>query len=91
MPSNSKEYQAKVYKKYWGTTKAKKDRAARNAARRIMTKAGKVKKGDGKDVDHKKWIKAGNGKSNLRVLSRKTNRTLWAKKATRVHNAKKRK
>lgn len=91
MPSNSKEYQAKVYKKYRWTTKAKKDRAKRNAARRIMEKAGKVKKWDKKDVDHVRGIKAGNGKSNLKVTSRSANRKKWALKAARVHNAKKRK
>jgi hypothetical protein len=40
-----------------------------------MVKAGKVSKGDGKDVDHKRGTKAGNGKSNLRVQSKSTNRS----------------
>jgi hypothetical protein len=38
MPSNSKEYRLANYKKYWGTSKALKDRAKRNAARKIMEK-----------------------------------------------------
>lgn len=40
-----------------------------------MEKEGKVRKGDGKHVDHKKeLVKNGsNSKSNLRVVSEKTN------------------
>ncbi len=51
-------------------------RVERNAARRIMEKAGKVHKGDGKDVDHKRPLsKGGNprAKSNLRVVPRSQN------------------
>lgn len=53
----------------------KKARAQRNAARREMEKEGKVKKGDGKHVDHKKPIRSGgsNSKSNLRVQSASKN------------------
>ena len=42
-----------------------------------MKKAGKVRKGDGKDVDHKKPLSKGgsNKKSNLRVTSKKKNRS----------------
>lgn len=64
-------------RKYNSTTEQKKRRAQRNAARRKMEKAGKVKKGDGKDVDHKKHSAKGklnNAKSNLRVVSKSTNR-----------------
>jgi len=52
-----------------------KDRAKRNAARATMAKAGKVSKGDGKHIDHKKELTKGgsNSKSNLRVVSAKTN------------------
>lgn len=61
---------------YQATTKQKKIRAKRNAARAKMVAAGKAKKGDGKDVDHKKSISSGGGNSmsNLRVRSRSTNR-----------------
>lgn len=51
-----------------------KRRAQRNAARRKMEAAGKVKKGDGKDVDHKDMNTAHNGTSNLRVQSAAKNR-----------------
>lgn len=69
----SKEY----YEKYHGTAKAKKQRAARNKARREAEKEGTVKKGDGKEVDHKVPLSKGgsNEKSNRRVVSRKTNRS----------------
>lgn len=54
----------------------KKKRAQRNAARREMEKAGAVRKGDGKDVDHKRKIKDGgsNSRGNLRVKSKSSNR-----------------
>jgi hypothetical protein len=55
-------------------------RVKRNQARATMEKAGKVTKGDGKDVDHKKPLKKGgsNGASNLAVKSETANRG-WRK------------
>lgn len=61
-------------RKYNSSPEQKKRRAQRNAARRKMEKAGKVKKGDGKDVDHKNMNTANNSTSNLRVQSKSTNR-----------------
>lgn len=64
-------------RKYNSSAEQKKRRAQRNAARRKMEKEGKVRKGDGKDVDHKKHKARGNldnSKSNLRVTDRSTNR-----------------
>lgn len=57
-----------------------KKRTMNNAARATLMKEGKVKKGDGKDVDHKKPLRSGggNGRSNLRVQSQKQNRG-WAR------------
>jgi len=51
--------------------------------RRDMEAAGKVSKGDGKDVDHKTAIKNGGGntKDNLRVVDKATNRG-WRKGKT---------
>ena len=63
------------YDKYHSKPEQKKNRAKRNAARAKMEKAGRVSKGDGKDVDHIRGVKAGNGKSNLRVLSKSANRS----------------
>jgi len=65
----------KEYDSYQGTAKQKKNRAKRNAARKIMKKKGLVHKGDNKDVDHKKGVSAGNGRKNLRVVSKSKNRS----------------
>jgi hypothetical protein len=66
----------KEYREYQGTEEQKKNRAKRNAARREMMEDGKVRKGDGKDVDHKRALINGgsNSESNLRVVSRSANR-----------------
>jgi len=63
----------KEYLATQGTAKGKKDRAARNAARNAAIKAGKVKKGDGKHIDHKNFDPTDNRPSNLRVVDKKTN------------------
>jgi hypothetical protein len=65
----------KEYDNYHSSEEQKKNRAKRNAARRKMERAGKVSKGDGKDIDHKNGINAGNGKGNLRVQSKSANRS----------------
>ena len=49
------------------------DDRKRHAARAKLVKAGLVRKGDGKQVDHKKGIKAGNSRGNLRVMSKRAN------------------
>ena len=49
----SRDYKSE-YENYHSSDRAKKKRAENNAARRKMEKAGKVSKGDGKDVTHKK-------------------------------------
>jgi hypothetical protein len=88
MVTNSKEYNKKVYHRYWWTISAIRDRVKRNAARRLMVRKNKVKDWDKTmEVDHKKWIEWGNWSSNLRVISRIKNRILWQKKAmkNRVH------
>lgn len=54
--------------------------AKRKAARRKLEKAGLVKKGDGKDVDHKNRNPKDNRRSNLRAVSKKTNRSFSRKK-----------
>lgn len=59
---------------YNSSPEQKKRRAQRNAARRKMEKAGKVHKGDGKDVDHKNMSTSDNSMSNLRVQSASKNR-----------------
>lgn len=61
-------------REYNSSPEQKKRRAERNAARRKMEKAGKVRKGDGRDVDHKDMNTANNSTKNLRVQSRSKNR-----------------
>lgn len=64
-------------RKYNSQPEQKKRRAQRNAARSEMEKAGKVHKGDGKDVDHKQHKARGklnNSTSNLRVIDKSKNR-----------------
>ena len=63
------------YNNYHSSPEQKKKRAGRNAARRKMTAAGKVKKGDGKDVDHRNGNPVDNRKKNLSVKARSTNRS----------------
>lgn len=62
------------YEKFQSSAKAKAERASRNSARRSAIKSGRVHKGDGKDIDHKDSNPRHNASSNLRVVSRKTNR-----------------
>ncbi len=52
----------------------KKNRAKRNKARRQLEREGKVHKGDGKVVDHKKPLSKGGStaRSNLRVKDKKS-------------------
>ena len=67
----------KEYKNYHGKPKQRKERAARTAARELMIKKGKVRKGDGKDIDHKKPLRNGGSKglNNLRVRDKSSNRS----------------
>lgn len=56
-------------------------RVKNNQARAMLAKEGRVRKGDGKDVDHKKPLRSGgsNARSNLRVLPKSQNRA-WRSK-----------
>ena len=64
----------KEYDSYHAKPAQKKARASRNSARKKMAKSGKVRKGDGREVDHKNGNPKDNRRKNLRVVSRKTNR-----------------
>jgi hypothetical protein len=75
MPRKVRDYRDE-YLKYQGSAEQKKNRAARNAARAKLMKAGKVKKGDGKDVAHvKAFDKGGSNGDGLRVEGRAANRS----------------
>ena len=74
MPKRVRNYK-KEYENYHSSTKQKKNRASRNKARRTLIKLGRVKKNDGKDVDHMDWNAKNNSDSNLRVINRHLNRS----------------
>jgi len=62
-------------KAYQARPEQVKKRVMRNAARRLMIKKHGKAALKGKDVDHIKGTKAGNGSGNLRVISKKANRS----------------
>ena len=63
------------YDNYHARPEQKKRRAGRNAARSKLMQSGRVRKGDGKDVDHKDRNPFNNGGGNLRVQSKRANRS----------------
>jgi 5-methylcytosine-specific restriction endonuclease McrA len=64
------------YANYQGKPEQKKKRAMRNAARAKLMREGKVKKGDGMDVDHVKPLsKGGTNTDGLRVKPKSKNRS----------------
>lgn len=69
----------KEYREYHGKPKARKNRSNANKARRKMG----LKKGDPREVDHKTPMSKGgsNSRKNLRIVSRKANRTKGTKSA----------
>jgi len=68
---------AKEYREYHGKPEQIRNRSKRNGARRLAIKDGRARKGDGKEVDHIKPLSKGgtNRRKNLRVVSRRENRT----------------
>ncbi len=62
------------YENYHSKPEQRANRSKRVLARRLMMKLGKVRKGDGKDVDHKDGDPQNNGKHNLRVRDKSANR-----------------
>tara|TARA_R100000995_G_scaffold51441_1_gene24862 strand:- start:356 stop:613 length:258 start_codon:yes stop_codon:yes gene_type:complete len=66
---------ATEYKKYQKKQTQKKNRASRNAARNLLAKSGRVKKGDGKDVAHKNGNPRDNRLKNLTVVRKSKNRS----------------
>jgi hypothetical protein len=63
-------------RKFNSQPEQKKRRAERNASRAKLMKAGKVRKGDGKDVDHKNHNTSDQSAKNLGVMSKSKNRAL---------------
>lgn len=77
MPSspNYKRDYKKEYKNYQGTPEQKKKRASRGRARYSLMKKGRVRLGDGMDVDHKNTNANDNSPTNLRVQTKSANRS----------------
>jgi len=75
---------AKEYRDYHGTPEQIKRRSERNKARREAMAAGKVKKGDGKEVDHVNAPRTGSLDGVLtRVISKTANRKRQPKRSLR--------
>ena len=76
-PNSQKNTPARqaTQKKYNAKPEQLKKRASRNKARAQMIKAGKVKKGDGKDVAHKNGNALVDKMSNYAVQTKKQNRS----------------
>lgn len=77
------EARQKAQAKYNSKPEQKKRRAKRNAARRKMMEAGKVRKGDGKDVAHSDDNPNNNKMVNLLVQAPHKNRSLKRDKNAR--------
>jgi len=76
-----RDYKAE-YRDYHGTEEQKKRRAERNAARRKAIKEGRVKKGDGKEVDHIGAPRTGSLDGvPTRVVSKEVNRKRQPKRS----------
>ncbi len=72
----------KEYDEYQGTTAQKKRRAARNQARRVAEREGRVHKGDGKELDHVGSHRTGSLRNvPTRVKSRHANRIRQPKRS----------
>jgi hypothetical protein len=69
------------YDAYHGTPEQIKRRSQRNKARKAAEKAGRVKKGDGKEVHHVGAKRKGNLPKKTRVLSKKANRKMQPKRS----------
>ena len=87
MKNGKRDYRREV-DLYTSKPEVIKKRVQQNKARRIMEKAGKVHKGDGKDVDHKTPLSRGGGNSlgNLRAVPASTNRSFRRNKNSSVLN-----
>ena len=92
MPSSAnykRNYKQEYAQKGQSSPKAIKQRAARVKARRAAIAAGKVSKGDSRDVGHKKPLAKGGSKSisNTKIQSRKANRSAGGKAGSKAGKA----
>lgn len=63
------------YDRYQGSPEQIARRSSRNKARRKLAKKGRVRLGDGKDVDHANTNPKDNSDGNLRVKTKSSNRS----------------
>jgi hypothetical protein len=73
--TKTSDAQLRAQAKYQSSPEQVERRMARNRARYAMIKAGKVSKGDGKDVAHKDDNPHNNNLKNLAVQSKAKNRS----------------
>jgi hypothetical protein len=73
--TKTSDAQLRAQAKYQSSPEQVERRMARNRARYAMIKAGKVSKGDGKDVAHKDDNPHNNNSKNLAVQSKAKNRS----------------
>ncbi len=75
--TNGRRNYKKEYAAYHSKPEQRANRSKRTIARNQAIKDGRVKRGDGKDVDHRTPLSKGgsNAKSNTRVVSASTNRS----------------
>ena len=85
--AKSRNY-ASEYLNYQSKPEQIKRRSMRNQARAEMVKAGKAKKGDGKDVNHKGGNPMNNKLSNLENISKSANRSYPRTASARKKNKK---
>lgn len=67
---------SKRQRAYNSRPEQKRRRAERNNARRELERNGRVRKGDGKDIDHKNHNTSDKSNGNLRVVARGKNRAM---------------
>ena len=80
------EARRRAQAKYNSKPEQVKRRTARNAARREMIRKGKARKGDGKDVGHANGNPLDNRPGNLRMESKKANRSYPRTRGARKKN-----
>jgi hypothetical protein len=82
------EARRRAQAKYNSKPEQVKRRMARNRARAKMIREGKARKGDGKDVGHANGNPLDNRRGNLRMESKKANRSYPRKKDGSKRNPK---
>jgi len=75
-PNYVRNYSMSGEGKYDKSPKRMADNRARKKARSLLERAGKAKRGDGKDVDHKDGNPRNNSPKNLRSVGRAANRSI---------------